>query len=279
MEIILLFATAVHRVAWCVHDITISCLLSFRALVRSMTDVSTDQVKVFKPYRDWYETMHGKNGLVGSCHVLMLSHTVSNVVYFGSRPGFVNLSVDAVYPESGTRLPGAVFLRGGSVAVLMLCRIEGTLHVVMVKQARVPVGKFISELPAGMMEDSGRFSNKAMQEVLEETGVVVRRSDMKLLGRDVYLSPGGCDERLTLFMCDIDSSSIDTSRTYGNSSEGERMQVHLQRVDGDLFETCEDAKFWVAWAMALRTNPSLAAEYAEGELANISVKVARTNNT
>jgi ADP-sugar diphosphatase len=64
------------------------------------------------------------------------------------------------------QLPGIVFARGGAVAILMLLECEGQKYAVLTEQARVPVGRTILELPAGMLDDDdGDFVGTAAREV------------------------------------------------------------------------------------------------------------------
>jgi hypothetical protein len=65
---------------------------------------------------------------------------------FGDKVGFLNLRVAT--EKDGFPLPGYVFLRGPSVAILML--VNGKLLVV--DQYRVPVQKNMIEAPAGMLD-------------------------------------------------------------------------------------------------------------------------------
>jgi hypothetical protein len=64
------------------------------------------------------------------------------------------------------QLPGIVFARGGAVAILMLLECEDQKYAVLTEQARVPVGRTILELPAGMLDDDdGDFVGTAAREV------------------------------------------------------------------------------------------------------------------
>ncbi|XP_025606570.1 nudix hydrolase 14, chloroplastic-like isoform X1 [Arachis hypogaea] len=48
------------------------------------------------------------------------------------------------------QVPGIVFARGPAVTMLILLESDGETYAVLTEQARVPTGRIILELPAGM---------------------------------------------------------------------------------------------------------------------------------
>jgi len=63
--------------------------------------------------------------------------------------------------------------------VLILLECNGQKYAVLTEQVRVPVGKFLLELPAGMLDDEkGDFVGTAVREVEEETGIKLNIEDM-----------------------------------------------------------------------------------------------------
>ncbi|XLR24496.1 hypothetical protein HN51_071018 [Arachis hypogaea] len=73
-------------------------------------------------------------------------------------------------------VPGIVFARGPAVTVLILLESEGETYAVLTEQARVPTGRIILELPAGMLDDDkGDFVGTAVE---EETGIKFKLEDM-----------------------------------------------------------------------------------------------------
>ncbi|XLT05451.1 hypothetical protein HN51_044200 [Arachis hypogaea] len=74
------------------------------------------------------------------------------------------------------QVPGIVFARGPAVTVLILLESDGETYVVLTKQARVPTGRIILELPARMLDDDkGDFVGTAVE---EETGIKFKLEDM-----------------------------------------------------------------------------------------------------
>ena len=145
-----------------------------------------------------------------------------SVDMFGPRVGFLKFKADCFDRASHQFLPGIVFMRGGSVGILVILVSEetGQEFTVAVKQPRLPTGSHDSvEIPAGMLDDDGNFAGKAAEELREETGISVRSDDLldlnKLLldqpatratrsrgetDKGVYLSPGGSDEFMRFFL-------------------------------------------------------------------------------
>ncbi|KAG8525856.1 uncharacterized protein KY384_000616 [Bacidia gigantensis] len=143
----------------------------------------------------------------------------------GGRIGFLKLKAE-VSNDDGERLPGSVFLRGGSVAMMLILQAddapsnsETDKHVILTLQARVPSGSLaMTELPAGMLDDAGTFAGGAAKEIAEETGLEISAEELidmtalaitasaegtessEKLQRAMYTSPGGSDEFIPLFL-------------------------------------------------------------------------------
>jgi len=203
---------------------------------------------------------------------------VQSVDWFGKRLGFVKLQA-SVENNNGESLPGAVFLRGGSVAMLLILQpddvpadTEKDKHVLLTVQPRIAVGSLeLIELPAGMLDD-GTFSGTAAKEIQEETGLEVpeselinmtqlalesstgsNSSDTEKLQAAMYPSPGACDEFIALFLHQkrIPRSQLDEFRgkLTGLRDEGEKITLKLVRLEDLWRESGRDAKALAAWAM------------------------------
>ena len=98
---------------------------------------------------------------------------MQSVDVFGSgRIGFVKVNITAYEVATGNRVPGILFLRGGSVAVLPLIVTEdGELSTIICRQMSVAFGYPTLGCPSGMLDGDGDFVGKAVQEVREETGI------------------------------------------------------------------------------------------------------------
>ena len=106
----------------------------------------------------------------------------------------VNLRVDRVtLPSEGTALREVVE-HPGAVAIVA---VDGSGHVLMVRQFRKAVEQELLEIPAGTLEPNESPQACAARELREETGY--RTDRLKLLAR-FYSSPGFCDEELYIFL-------------------------------------------------------------------------------
>ncbi|KAL0212154.1 hypothetical protein RCL1_005780 [Eukaryota sp. TZLM3-RCL] len=174
---------------------------------------------------------------------------------FGPRIGFVKFKADV--SVKGVKVPGIVFCRGPAVAIFIILECEGKEYVLLVEQARIPVGKSkVLEIPAGMIDERGVFKGTAAQEVQEETGIVINEEHLVDLYETVsnsrgasfpglYPSPGGCDEYIKLFLYKKHISSQDFSdlngRLAGLQDHGEVITVKLVPLEDVVYVT-NDAK-------------------------------------
>ena len=74
--------------------------------------------------------------------------------------------------------------------------------LVIIKEFRVPINKYIYELPAGLVDSSDDdFSSAVIRELKEETGLDVVKIKEDLSSKQVYLSPGMTDESAAFVYC------------------------------------------------------------------------------
>ena len=100
---------------------------------------------------------------------------------------------------------------------------DGTRHVILVSQYRVPLGRLSLEIPAGLVgDDAGSEAEEATaaaaRELEEETGYHAAR--MEVLG-EFYSSPGMVSESFTL----LKATGL-TKVSEGGGTEGENIIVH-----------------------------------------------------
>lgn len=100
---------------------------------------------------------------------------------------------------------------------------DGTRHVILVSQYRVPLGRFSLEIPAGLVgDDAGGEGEDALtaaaRELEEETGY--RARNLEVLG-EFYSSPGMVSEAFTL----LKATGLDRVGA-GGGTEGENITVH-----------------------------------------------------
>jgi len=167
---------------------------------------------------------------------------IQSVDMFGSNVGFIKLKADATF--NGTPIPGIVFIRGNSVAILVILTCEGKRWVVWTKQPRFAIGSSCCvEIPAGMMDDENNFVGVAAKELYEETGIKITGDKLIHLGK-MYPSPGGCDERIFLFYYEKDVSPVELAsfqgKCTGNIKEGEVIILEIKPYENPIHST--DAK-------------------------------------
>jgi len=164
---------------------------------------------------------------------------------FGKNVGFVDLLVDCHLKFSDNQkkqLPGYVFLRGDSVAIMLILNQK---YILLTKQFRTPAGRYMIEAPAGMMDESGNVIGTAAKEIQEETGITINIKDLISCG-SIYPSPGGCDEEIMLFYSHISIPSNELvqilSKTYGAEDENEQISLVTYEFNKENILKTQDAK-------------------------------------
>ncbi|XP_057854217.2 nudix hydrolase 14, chloroplastic isoform X3 [Cryptomeria japonica] len=191
-------------------------------------------------FKQWEKNMQSERGILMLNRCSLNKVLIQGVDMFGERVGFLKFKAEVVDKETGSKLPGIVFARGGAVAVLMILDCGRESFVVLTEQARVPVGKTILELPAGMLDDDkGDFVGTAAREVEEETGIHVNLKDLVNLtafldpstGNKMFPSPGGCDEEISLLLyrTHVKKEVIDAlhGQETGLRDHGELIKLHV----------------------------------------------------
>jgi ADP-ribose pyrophosphatase len=164
----------------------------------------SDSVKIHK--RDWERR--------GFFHVL--------------RTRYSHLRFDGNWSKE---LDREIIHRGNIVAVLPYDPVED--KYVLIKQFRIgaywapleneerPNDGIIWETVSGYVDEGESIEEAAKRELKEESGL--NCSDLKSLG-SVLTNPGMCDERLHLFLANVDSQNCEG--VFGLESESENIQVH-----------------------------------------------------
>ncbi|KAM7201955.1 Nudix hydrolase [Naviculisporaceae sp. PSN 640] len=191
--------------------------------------LSEKQVLEFHPFTSWLSTLQASLALQRSnpSHpfhsdpYILRGITIQSYDLFGPRVGFLKLTSNITTsssssPEGGKKaehLPGAVFLRGPSVAMLVILIPDDNLtdgdgsqseyvegkkkkkgnepakdkeeeerYVLLTVQPRIAAGSLeFVELPAGMVDEAGNFSGTAAREIQEELGLEIPASELVCL--------------------------------------------------------------------------------------------------
>tara|TARA_B110001452_G_scaffold242810_1_gene225836 strand:+ start:4711 stop:5463 length:753 start_codon:yes stop_codon:yes gene_type:complete len=183
--------------------------------------IDVSLIRNFQPLLEWQRNM--RLGLLSQGAVLE-KVTIRDAYMFGSRIGFILMDV-TVY-MNGVKLPGAVLLRGKSIAVLVWYRdlVTKALHVVLVRQPRVATGRVTWEVPAGMADGRGTLTGQMFKELKEETGLTININDLVHHAFETpYTSSGLLDETLELYSMQVSPDVMKglVDKPHGNTDEGE----------------------------------------------------------
>ncbi len=130
----------------------------------------------------------------------------------------------------------------GAVAVIATTR-DTPPRIVVVRQFRPPLGSWILEFPAGLMEAGHSAGETALRELAEETGCI---GELRSVGPAVYESPGVTDASVALVYAEV------VGRGEPSREADEQLEVVELPLDGLLDALCQaeadgtrvDAKLW-----------------------------------
>jgi ADP-ribose pyrophosphatase len=111
---------------------------------------------------------------------------------YGGR--IIDVRVDQVQLEDGAETTREVVEHAGSTAIIALDELG---QVLLVEQYRYAVGAAMWEIPAGRLEVGESPAQAATRELAEEAGL---RADHLEHILTIYVSPGYCTERLSIFL-------------------------------------------------------------------------------
>lgn len=142
-----------------------------------------------------------------------------NIIFNGK---VFNVIVDDVeYPSGNRSIREVAEHPGGSVILALL----SDNKIVLIKQHRYPINKYIYELPAGKLNPGEDPLDCAKRELEEETGYIAKKWQ-KLTS--IYTTPGFCNEQLHIFL----ASNITFSENGRNLEEGElTMTVEIKDLN------------------------------------------------
>lgn len=254
--------------------------------------IGLEELEGWTPFLNWKKTLHENLDLQKSQQHAFHDHPyslrkieVQSVDRFGSKIGFVKINATIERdelpgdkkgskdpkPKSAQFLPGISFLRGDSVAILMILRPRDSLterYVVLTEQPRIPAGSLaFLEIPAGMIERE-TWIGAAAKEVEEETGFKIPKNELvnmtelalqnsehgeTNLQNAMYPSPGGCDESIALFLWEkeMDRQEIEDLRgkLTGLRKQDEMITLRVKPYEDLWKEGARDAKTLAAWAL------------------------------
>lgn len=253
--------------------------------VHLIDNLTQNQLLSYPAFKTWHNTIRRSLSLqenlkheFNKSPYALREITVQSVDWFGSgdnkRLGFVKFQAQ-ITNDNGEHLPGAVFMRGGAVAMLLILQPddvpeqdENEKYVLLTVQPRIAAGSLaFAEIPAGMLDDAGSFAGGAAKEIEEETGLVVKDEELidltaltlegeenaEGLQRGTFTTPGACDEFVPVFLYQkrIPRAELDNFRgkLTGLRNEGEKITLKVVKLDDLWKEGARDAKTLSAWAL------------------------------
>ncbi|KAF2248256.1 hypothetical protein BU26DRAFT_605755 [Trematosphaeria pertusa] len=229
---------------------------------------------------DWFGKIDPKTGKSGKLGFIKMQVKVES----GPNEGETD-EMELRKPRQS--LPGAVFLRGGSVGMLIILQpndvpkdSEKDKFALLTIQPRIAAASLaFAEIPAGMLEGHS-FTGTAAKEIKEETTLVVKPDDLFALSENVvtqstitpwkrntspqhsharenlhnamYPSMGACDEFLPLYLCQkrVPRGKLQAlqGRATGLRDEGEMITLKLVPLDELCVHGGRDGKALSAYA-------------------------------
>ena len=172
---------------------------------------------------------------------------------FGKRVGFLKFKSTVFLGDVGP-LPGIVFSRGGSVAVLIILECDGEEYTLFCCQPRVPLGSScVIEPPAGMLDGDGDFAGVCAKEIAEETHLNITKDELINMTEiaygkkhpGIYSSCGGSDEFITMFLYkkQVSRSEIDElqGKLTGEVGSNEHIKLAVFKLD-EVWKFSPDSK-------------------------------------
>jgi 8-oxo-dGTP pyrophosphatase MutT (NUDIX family) len=196
---------------------------------------------------------------------------IHSVTMFGSNIGFMNIEALLRKEQEPKNLDRVVFLRGGSVAVLMILRPKDAPHeryVIMTEQPRVGACSTVFlEIPAGMLDGEKNVKGAAIREIQEETGLEIRKEELidlsalaleeddktEDLQSGIYMSPANLDEFIPLLLWEkeLDRQRIEDlkGKLTGLRAQDEVITIRIVEYRDLWRKGARDSKTLAAWAL------------------------------
>ena len=139
------------------------------------------------------------------------------LAYKGKR-----VQVEEVEYLHGDKVIYREHVKAGNASVILPITDDG--KVIMIQEARTPIGKVILALPAGMIEEGEEAEKAAIRELEEETGYLA--SNIEFL-REYHPSVGYSDEKITIYLA---SNMVKTKQRLDDEEEINVIEIPIEEV-------------------------------------------------
>lgn len=125
-----------------------------------------------------------------------------------------------------------------------------TQEVVLIEQFRPgalkdPVSPWLIEIVAGMIDKGETELQAAVRELKEESGLEVTADDLHYIN-SIYPSPGGCSERVTVYVGKVDAAHLLSKGGLDNENEDIRL---FKLPAKEAFKYCDNGRICNAAAL------------------------------
>ena len=110
------------------------------------------------------------------------------------RTPIFSVTMDQALDPDGFEIKRAIVQHAGSAVVMP---VDAKKRILLVRQYRLPVGKYLWELPAGKVDQGETPLQAAKRELAEETGYRAKKWEKLAI---FYPSPGFLAEKMTIYL-------------------------------------------------------------------------------
>ena len=149
------------------------------------------------------------------------------------------IKVEELEYLNGDKLIYREHVKAGSASVIL--PITENDEVIMIRETRTPIGKLVTSLPAGMIEEGEEAEKAAIRELEEETGYKAERIEFL---REYYSSIGYTDEKVKIYLA---TNMKKTQQHLDEEEDIEVVKIPIEKMIDFLEEnTIKDASTTIA---------------------------------